>query len=518
MKKPCTDNLSWLTLQAANGLHIPYVGYMMMDFQIGETNVPSRGVVVVKDDCLGVRKAILGMNVISSAYTPPLHSLGKEWAIAFADCNRIRATTVQRAKPRTARLAYNYNVIIPAQAEALVWAKVNNVAPLQNCPVVIEPTGEIGGFEVARTVGTIRRGRVPVRVRNVHRHPVTLKRLQRLAVISAIDPEDIRNGEDISLQMVSQDVVEVQVVQLAQEQQDGVTEVKVTGLQGEGLNPTKQQQLQQFVTKWQHLFSQHAEDYGRTTVVKHHIPTGSAVPMRERYRPVPPTLYKELRLLLQGMLQSGVVRESCSPWAAPIVLVRKKCGAWRFCVDYRKLNSVTHRDAFPLPRVEESLTNLNAAEFYSTLDLASGYWQVEVEECDREKTAFTTPFGLFEFERMPFGETRRRGRSRAASSIEPTAPCLLYSTIDTEERSTTATIPSPDWEFFPGIIGTSATPVPQPAAQQPEVPQPAAQQPEVPQPAAQQPETLRPAASQLGLPHPMAPQPSVVRHSERANG
>jgi len=103
------------------------------------------------------------------------------------------------------------------------------------------------------------------------------------------------------------------------------------------------------------------------------------------------------------MLEKGVICESSSPWAAPIVLVRKKDGCWRFCVDYRKLNSVTNKDAFPLPRIEETLTSLTKAEWFTTLDLASGYWQVEMDPEDQEKTAFTTPLGLFEFQRMPFG-------------------------------------------------------------------------------------------------------------------
>ncbi len=174
-------------------------------------------------------------------------------------------------------------------------------------------------------------------------------------------------------------------------------------LRGEGLEESQTQQLQTFLAKWQHVFSSHDEDYGRTDIVKHQIPTGDAAPSRERYRPVPPTLYSEVRTLLRGMLEKGIIRESSSPWAAPIVLVRKKTGAWRFCVDYRRLNQVTKKDAFPLPRIEDSLTSLTQAAWYSTLDLASGYWQVQVEEGDREKTAFTTPFGLFEWDRMPFG-------------------------------------------------------------------------------------------------------------------
>lgn len=133
------------------------------------------------------------------------------------------------------------------------------------------------------------------------------------------------------------------------------------------------------------------------------IHTGDATPIRERYRPLPPLMCMEMKTLLEGMLEKGVIKESCSPWAAPIVLMKKKDGSWRFCVDYQKLNAVTHKDAFPLSGIEETLTSLTRAEWFSTLDLASGYWQVGMDPRDCEKTAFTTPLGLYEFERMPFG-------------------------------------------------------------------------------------------------------------------
>ena len=103
------------------------------------------------------------------------------------------------------------------------------------------------------------------------------------------------------------------------------------------------------------------------------------------------------------MLSQGVVQPSNSPWASPIVLVKKKDGSYRFCVDYRKLNLITKPDAHPLPRVDDLLDALNGYKMFSTLDLRNGYWQVSMSGEDREKTAFITPSGLFEFNRMQFG-------------------------------------------------------------------------------------------------------------------
>ena len=103
------------------------------------------------------------------------------------------------------------------------------------------------------------------------------------------------------------------------------------------------------------------------------------------------------------MLSKDIIRPSSSPWASPITLVPKKDGSVRFCIDYRKVNSATRRDAYPLPRIDDTLDTLSGARWFSTLDLVAGYWQVELAEEDKEKTAFCTSDGLFEFNVLPFG-------------------------------------------------------------------------------------------------------------------
>ncbi|XP_062404413.1 uncharacterized protein LOC134094507 [Sardina pilchardus] len=165
----------------------------------------------------------------------------------------------------------------------------------------------------------------------------------------------------------------------------------------------EQEQVRAFLLKHESVFSAFEGDLGCTNLIAHEIPLLDDKPVRQRYRRLPPSDYDAVKAHLRQLLDSQVIRESSSPYASPIVIVRKKCGGLRMCVDYRQLNSKTRKDAFPLPRIEESVDALSGAQWFSTLDLASGYNQVPVIEQDRPKTAFCTPFGLFEFNRMAFG-------------------------------------------------------------------------------------------------------------------
>ena len=150
-------------------------------------------------------------------------------------------------------------------------------------------------------------------------------------------------------------------------------------------------------------FSLEEEERGETDLIQLEIDTGDTPPKRQWPRRMPFAVREEVSRQVKKMQETGVIQPSNSPWASPIVFVHKKDGTHRFCIDYRELNAVTRQDTFPLPRVDDLLDQLGDTRFFSTLDLAAGYWQIKIHPDSREKTAFVTHQGLHEFSVMPFG-------------------------------------------------------------------------------------------------------------------
>ena len=160
--------------------------------------------------------------------------------------------------------------------------------------------------------------------------------------------------------------------------------------------------VKETLTDFKDIFAFEGEPLGRTNLVQHTIDTGTAKPVRQRPRRVPIHLQDTVKEIEKTMTRN-VIEPSMSPWAAPVVLVRKKDNSYRFCVDYRLLNEVTRKYAYPLPRIDENLEAIHGSTWFSTMDMASDYWQVEVDPQDRPKTAFCTRHGLFQWRVMPFG-------------------------------------------------------------------------------------------------------------------
>ena len=142
---------------------------------------------------------------------------------------------------------------------------------------------------------------------------------------------------------------------------------------------------------------------GHTSLTEHHIITEQAQPVCQAPYRIPHAFREEVNHELKEMLRHGVIEHSTSDWASPMVTVQKKDKSLRLCVDYRRLNAVSKGDAYPMPRIDELIDRVGRAKYVTTLDLTKGYWQVPVAIEDRPKTAFTTPYSLFQFTRMPFG-------------------------------------------------------------------------------------------------------------------
>lgn len=174
------------------------------------------------------------------------------------------------------------------------------------------------------------------------------------------------------------------------------------------LSPADRKVMEPVLHRYAHVFhDEERNDFKSTDVVQHRIETGDALPIRKAPYRIPFALRQEVDDQMQDMLKKGVIRESNSPWSAPVVLVPIKSAdgkpKYRFCVDYRALNAVTKFDSYPLPRFEETTSTLAGSRLFTVLDCYAGFWQINIKEDHREKTGFSVPSGHYEFNRMPYG-------------------------------------------------------------------------------------------------------------------
>lgn len=164
----------------------------------------------------------------------------------------------------------------------------------------------------------------------------------------------------------------------------------------------ERERVYKLVREYQDVFSKSKNDYGRCDVIQHRI-TLEGVPKRSAVRPLNPIMREQLKQQLDEFMHNDLIQPSQSSFASPVCLVKKKDGSIRFCCDFRQLNAVTRKDAYPLPRIQEVLDTLAHGRVYSTLDLKSGYHQISMDPRDRHKTAFITQYGLFEWKVLGMG-------------------------------------------------------------------------------------------------------------------
>uniref|UniRef100_A0A8C5QJQ2 Gypsy retrotransposon integrase-like protein 1 n=1 Tax=Leptobrachium leishanense TaxID=445787 RepID=A0A8C5QJQ2_9ANUR len=227
------------------------------------------------------------------------------------------------------------------------------------------------------------RGRVSVSVCNVTDSPVVLKARMPIGQVESATPLSTDSGEGVGKEIPDERFYPKDAP----------------------ISPEWKKRLQSQVLKWKELFSKDEFDVGLAKSTEHRIRLQEDKPFRERSRRVPLGDLDDLREQLNKLQRTKVIQESRSPYASPIVLVRKKNGSVRLCIDYRTLNRRTIPDQYAPPRIEDALQCLSGAKWFSVLDLRSGYHQIPMHPEDKEKTAFICPLGFFEFNRMPQGLT-----------------------------------------------------------------------------------------------------------------
>ncbi|KAL2088289.1 hypothetical protein ACEWY4_015188 [Coilia grayii] len=407
------QSCDWLQLKAANGLAIPYLGYIELDLEVLGKLLPKIGVLVVRDSLDPTTSqqkrgipGLLGMNAISRCYQelfkehgqnlfkcPPVQAADVGWRQALSECQSLERLSDSGYLGK-AVVQPGPALRVPAGCLKFVPVTCSILGSITSCflePLLYGEGRLPSNLLISTALLPVTRGKVNIPVVNVGTEDQWLYPRTTLGSLHVVELTSGRTtAGDPTVFVRTADARTTAPIDLST-------------LQWSNLSVLEQQVAKELLERYQGVFSEHDGGLGCTSLVQHEIPVMDTVPVRQRYRRLPPSQFAQVKAHVQELVEKGIVQPSSSPYASPIVVVQKKDGTIRLCVDYRQLNAKTRKDAYPLPRIEESLDALTGATLFSTLDLASGYNQVPMAEKDKEKTAFCTPFGLFEFNRMPFG-------------------------------------------------------------------------------------------------------------------
>ncbi|GFX48940.1 retrovirus-related Pol polyprotein from transposon 412 [Trichonephila clavipes] len=254
----------------------------------------------------------------------------------------------------------NENITIPPRTEIIVPGYIGNDVSF-NSGLIGTAENKANGLLIASTLVDLSRKTIPVRICNVTEKPRVFQKGEVLATCSPVTC-----------------VCKSSSLLLSNSPQQLTPDL----LENAELSPEQKSSAERLFQEFEFFLS---SDIGHTTVTQHRIDTADHSPIKQHPRRLPFSKQEEVGTLLREMQENDIIEPSSSPWASPIVLVRKKDGSTRFCVDYRKLNDVTKKDSYPLPRIDDTLDTLSGHKWFSTLDLKSGYWQVEIHPEDREK-------------------------------------------------------------------------------------------------------------------------------------
>ena len=267
--------------------------------------------------------------------------------------------------------------------------------------ILMAPTVHSGsGGNVVRKHGN-RVGRINMvlQVTNTTDDDITYHRGQVIGTIQQVDIMELKEQQEISNSEDVKESIQVKIKEKIEEQRDDGTNYSALK------SGQDKEQIMKILSEYTHLFDDRQVGEARQAgdTVMHNIETGSAAPRRVHAYRQSPAMEDIIHTEIEKLLKDEVIVHSNSPWASPIVMVKKPEGKWRMCIDYRNLNKLTVSDVYPLPAIDQMLYSMSAAKVFTTMDLQSAYNQILVAPKDQAKTAFIHRTGLYQYRRMPFG-------------------------------------------------------------------------------------------------------------------
>lgn len=432
-QKPTLRNLpKRKRICTADGKELKVAGCASFVLNLGHIEIKKEFLVADIED-----EVLLGADVLQGDNSGPADLLLSKGIMVFRG---TRIPLIQEyGEPKfIKKVCVADHYIIPGMSEMIIDAYVQNLDDESSAQdlYLIEPVpllAEIYGLVLAPSVVDLGNNTTArMRVLNPFSKPVSIKQdaiVGYAQLVSTDSCTPIETGE--SGEMTREAIRSATIQQKSTKKPhvpDHLVELYLETI--EGKTSEESRAIASLLVEFGEVFSKDSDDLGLTHLAEHVIDTGGSRPLKQPPRRVPTAFAGEDIKALEKLQRQGVIRPSNSPWASPIVLVHKKDGSVRFCTDYRRLNQVTKKDAFPIPRTEDCFDALTGAVMFSTMDITSAYHQIPVHEADIPKTAFTTKYGLFEYVTMPFGlcnatATFQRVIELALSGLQWTE-CLVY--------------------------------------------------------------------------------------------
>ena len=428
-----TEVSNFIQISTASGCDMPYLGYVELDLSTLGHTFKKMGFLVVRDPVgtsIERRKklvpGVLGCNILTAIKDQLTAVLGLDYlsnlqklstnsdileclAIFNSNCEAISNSNCEAADRGKVRVAGPDKILVPARSLQIVECTGNTLHE-EPFSTMVESLDSITaalpcGLAVGRCLVDTTSGRFPVQIANLSTRDIYLRPRTPVGVMTTVRPQASRTRvrEVDNHHVVVEEVNSIAGVEpdnISEEFQRIVSQIDIA----ENMPEASRDTLYRTLKKHLNVFSKSEDDIGYCTAIEHKINLTDDGPVRLPHRRVPPHQWPAVREHLKKMLEAGIIKPSCSPYASAVVVVQKPDGKLRLCVDYRRLNSKTYKDAYPLPRIEEALEALNGARYFSSLDLAHGFYQIPLSPHDAEKTAFRAGTGgLFEYTRMPMG-------------------------------------------------------------------------------------------------------------------